>query len=102
MPKSNEFANKVKNSSHVSTLAHDTGKVFKVDVRLEEILKTASLLNYQVNTFTNSTKQEAINNGRFEDLMQLSDSTSDIIQNISNYISIIIAEQAYIYHAKSI
>ncbi|MDD3040198.1 hypothetical protein [Bacteroides sp.] len=26
MPKNNEFANKVKNSSHVSTSAHDTGK----------------------------------------------------------------------------
>lgn len=26
MPKSNEFANKVKNSSHVSTSTHDTGK----------------------------------------------------------------------------
>lgn len=38
MPKNNEFANKVNNSSHVSTLAHDTGKESQLESMCQEVL----------------------------------------------------------------
>ncbi|WP_455667168.1 hypothetical protein [Phocaeicola sp.] len=38
MPKSNEFANKVKNSNHVSTSAHDTGKESQLESMCREVL----------------------------------------------------------------
>lgn len=38
MPNHNEFANKVNNSSHVSTSAHDTGKESQLESMCREVL----------------------------------------------------------------